>query len=354
MQLDFIPRSELSAFEWDHESKHWQRPELDRDMLRELTTRSTWNGLWRIGVFVAMLAAAAVATVWASRYSPWLAILPLYAYYFLFGFWVAIGHELQHKIVFARPFDRGSEIIYFVVQFLMWNSPRYARVSHRLHHRYTMVQGIDPETDWPKVITTRWLRRYFWGRILAVLVVGSLWDLWQAVVLQIRRIAGHQDRMMRNHCSAADIKAIRIESAVFLALHVAIAATAIWWRRWEPVLFVTIAWQIGWAIEGMWHQTEHIGRCYDVNDQRLCTRSIRVGWLIRFLYWGLDDHVDHHMFPAVPSRNLPRLHALLKDDLAEPRNMIGNWKEMFAIAREKDEHPEHEFAAVPLVTTSCT
>ncbi len=30
---------------------------------------------------------------------------------------------------------------------LLWNSPRYARSSHMLHHRCTMVRGMDPECD---------------------------------------------------------------------------------------------------------------------------------------------------------------------------------------------------------------
>ena len=86
----------------------------------------------------------------------------------------------------------------------------------------------------------------------------------------------------------------------------------------------------------------------NVNDQRLCTRSVRVGPLVHLIYWGLDDHVDHHQFPAVPSRNLPKLHKILKKDLAEPKSMIACWREMFAIACEKDHHPESEYIPIAL------
>lgn len=66
------------------------------------------------------------------------------------------------------------------------------------------------------------------------------------------------------------------------------------------------------------------------------------------LYWGLDDHVDHHIYPAIPSRNLPKLHALIGKDLPEPRNIIGCWREIYAIAREKDQNPTHEYVPFPL------
>jgi fatty acid desaturase len=343
MQLEFTSRDRLSDYQWNSQLRQWARVELDRETLKQLTQRSTVSGLVRVGFFVLLLAAAAVATVLVSRYSLWLAIPVLYVYYFLYGFWVAIGHELQHKTVFARSFDWFSEVLFFFVQTLIWNSPRYARISHWLHHRYTMVRGVDPETDWPEVITSKWLRRFFWGLVLKILVVGAVVDLVRAVFTQASRALGRKDAMMRDHCSPADITAIRIESLAILLIHTGVVACAIVFARWELIVFVTIAWQIGGPIEGLWHNTEHIGRLYNVNDQRLSTRSVRVSPFVRLIYWGLDDHVDHHLFPGIPSRNLPKLHRLLQKDLAEPRSMIGCWAEMFAIAREKDRAPNQEY-----------
>lgn len=347
-KLEFTRRSELSDYEWDANTKHWNRPELDRDVLKKLSEPSTLNGLLRVGLFVFFLSISAAVSIYASRYNLLIAIPLFYLYFFFFGFWVAIAHELQHKTVFAKSFDGFSECLFFVVQTLIWNSPRYARISHRLHHRNTMVQGVDPETDWPAVITTPWLKRYLWGLILRILVVGAVIELFRDVIRQLRRVLGFKDRMMRDHCSETDIRVIRIESLVILLIHTAIVAAAIGLRRWELIVLVTIAWQIGNAIEFLWHQTEHIGRMYNVNDQRLCTRSVRVGPLIHLIYWGLDDHVDHHYFPVVPSRNLPKLHKILKKDLAEPKSMINCWREMFAIAREKDSHPENEYVPIAL------
>jgi len=164
------------------------------------------------------------------------------------------------------------------------------------------------------------------------------------------RLLGKKDWMMRDHCDAADIRAIRIESAAILAIHLGVVILAVIFRRWEPIVFMTLAWQIGSAIEMLWHQTEHIGRLYDVTDQRFATRSVHVSPFLKLIYWGLDDHVDHHMFPSVPSRNLPKLHQALHTDadLAKPRSMLGCWKEMFAIAREKDQRPRSEYVPVAL------
>ena len=38
----------------------------------------------------------------------------------------------------------------------------------------------------------------------------------------------------------------------------------------------------------------------------------------RYLYWNMNYHLEHHMFPLVPYHRLPKLHALVKDDCPMP------------------------------------
>jgi fatty acid desaturase len=341
-----VTRDEMAGYEWDSQRKDWKRPKIDREVLKELSARSTVNGLLRIAYFVLLLALSAAAAVSVSRIDLWLAIPVLYVYYFFYGFWVAILHELQHKTVFAEREDWLNEVFLFITQTIAWNSPTYARISHRLHHRYTMVRGVDPETDWPEVITSRWLRNFLLYLVARILVVGALVELGKAVWLQVERIAGRRDRMMREHCSEAEVTAIRIESLAILLIHAAAAAAAIVFHVWWILAFFTLAWQIGSPMEILWHATKHIGRPYNVNDHRLNTRSIRVSGFIKLIFWGLDDHVDHHLFPVVPSRNLPKLHRILEKDLPDPDNIFGCWAEMFEISKEKDRDPRREFVSV--------
>jgi fatty acid desaturase len=345
-RMRFAARGELGGYEWDNQRKEWRRPSVEREVLKRLSKRSTADGLARIAYFAFLQAAPAVAAVYIGQISMWLTIPVLYVYYYLYGFWVAIAHELQHRTAFAESADWFSEIIFFIVQALMWNSPTYARISHRLHHRYTMVRGVDPETDWPEVITTKWLREFVLGLVLKILVVGAVIDLYSSIRTQIERTAGKMNGMVRDHCTERDIAAIRIESLALLVFHGAVAATAAAFRAWELLACVTIAWQIGSPIEVLWHATEHIGRPYNVNDHRLNTRSIRVSRFTKSIFWGLDDHVDHHLYPIVPSRNLPKLHGILEKYLPIPGNVFGCWAEMFEIAKEKDRDPRREFVSV--------
>ncbi len=341
--MKFTPREELSNYAWNHQGSNWKRMEIDPAVIRKLSERSTWNGLWRVSLFISFVGITSTATLMIAKHNLWLAMIPLYGYWFFYGFWVAIGHELQHQTVFDKNTKWFSEPLFYLIQTFMWNSPTYARKSHQLHHRCTMVRGVDPETDWPEIFDTNYVRGSLIGIIRSILIVGAFHGLYRDISTQIRRAAGKKDRMMTDHCNEQEILTIRRESLGILFFHLAVVAIAIVFQRWELLLFITIAWQVGSPIENLWHNTEHVTRIYNVNDQRLCTRSVKVGPFVKLIYWGLDHHIDHHIYPQVPSRNLPALHKLIHDKLPEELGVIDCWREMFAIAKEKAANPRNEY-----------
>ena len=66
----------------------------------------------------------------------------------------------------------------------------------------------------------------------------------------------------------------------------------------------------------MFGLTQHAGLAEDVLDHRLNSRTVYMNPVFRFLYWNMNYHVEHHMFPMVPYHALPALHAEMKADYA--------------------------------------
>ncbi len=56
----------------------------------------------------------------------------------------------------------------------------------------------------------------------------------------------------------------------------------------------------------------------NVLDHRLNTRTILLGPVNRFIYWNMNYHIEHHMFPMVPYYRLAELHEELKADMPAP------------------------------------
>lgn len=62
--------------------------------------------------------------------------------------------------------------------------------------------------------------------------------------------------------------------------------------------------------------------------QVLTSRNIRPSLLIDFLYGGLNYQVEHHLFPAMPQKNLARARELTREYCAErgvPYHEVGFW-----------------------------
>ena len=57
-------------------------------------------------------------------------------------------------------------------------------------------------------------------------------------------------------------------------------------------------------------------------DHRLNCRTVYMNPVIRFLYWNMNYHVEHHMFPMVPYHTLPALHEEMKADMPKPYSGI--------------------------------
>jgi fatty acid desaturase len=116
-----------------------------------------------------------------------------------------------------------------------------------------------------------------------------------------------------------------------------------WWLL--PVL-ITLAPFYGGGLQLLCNHTQHIGLQDNVDDFRLCTRTILLNPFVRFLYWHMNYHIEHHMYAAVPCYYLAKLHAAIKSDLPHcPNGLIEAWTEIIAILRKQKEDPAYQFVA---------
>jgi fatty acid desaturase len=54
----------------------------------------------------------------------------------------------------------------------------------------------------------------------------------------------------------------------------------------------------------------------------------------------MNYHLEHHMYPAIPYRNLPQLHALIGNDLPAPHpNIVAAYADIFRTWKAQKKDP---------------
>ena len=81
--------------------------------------------------------------------------------------------------------------------------------------------------------------------------------------------------------------------------------------------------------------TQHAALAEDVLDHRQNCRTVMMNPVHRFLYWNMNHHVEHHMFPTAPYHALPALHREVSPDMPVPHHSIADaYREIIpAVAR---------------------
>ena len=92
----------------------------------------------------------------------------------------------------------------------------------------------------------------------------------------------------------------------------------------------------------MFDFVQHAGLANNVKDHRLCVRTVKLNPIFSFLYWHMEYHLEHHMFPMVPSYNLKTLHEVVKDQMPKPKNGLWNaYKEIIPAIIKQAKEPSY-------------
>jgi fatty acid desaturase len=126
-------------------------------------------------------------------------------------------------------------------------------------------------------------------------------------------------------------KVIRV-ARVWVAIYAAVIALALAMGSILPLMLVGLP-----RLYGAWHHVltgllQHGGLADNVTDHRLNSRTVLMNPVSRFIYWNMNYHIEHHMFPMVPYHRLPDLHARIRADLPAPSpSIIAAYAEMLPV-----------------------
>jgi fatty acid desaturase len=163
----------------------------------------------------------------------------------------------------------------------------------------------------------------------AVLNFFGIVDAYHAMKDMVLNTFGILDAEQKTYIPEMEQPRVFTVARVWFAIYAATIATAISMGSILPLMLIGLP-----RLYGAWHHVlcgliQHGGLAENVLDHRLNSRTVYMNPISRFIYWNMNYHVEHHMFPMVPYHALPRLHELIKHDLPPANDgFIDAYREM--------------------------
>ena len=307
-------------------SAQWYASPIDRKAMKELMRRSDGpairdTALWFGALFVS---GAAGYALWGS----WWAVIPFAIYGVLYGSasdsrW----HECGHGTAFKTPWM--NDAVYNIACFMIFREPTVWRWSHARHHTDTIIVGRDPEIAYPRPPDL----------LMALVNLFALKNVASGLASLFRHAAGRMSAAEASFIPRSEHAKVYRTARLWLDILAAIVVACLGTRSVLPAMYIGLPTLYGCWLHIVFGTTQHAGLDEDVLDHRLNSRTVMMNPVLRFLYWNMNYHVEHHMFPLVPYHALPRLHEIVKADCPPPYpSLLAAYREIIpALLRQTRE-----------------
>lgn len=282
----------------------WWEPRIDRTALKGLMKRSDGPGLYFLAVWAGLLVVTGL-TIHFGRGTGWV-VPAVIAYGVVLGFAYAPSHECAHGTAFRTRWL--NEAVLWISSFIWGESPTHRRFAHSHHHTYTWHWKVDAQMGYCNPVS---LRTYLGD------VIGLV-EFLPRLKLTLRHARGRILERERVYLPESQVPTLVREARILLAGYLALLAWAAIGQTWVPLLYFFIPRFAGAFGVFLFITSQHMAMNQNVYDHRQNSRSMTNAWLSRVLYWNMNYHIEHHLYPSVPFHALPALNAAIRDQLPEP------------------------------------
>lgn len=303
----------------------WFAPTMDRKDLRRLMRRSDSHGLAYFGTWM-ILVSFSGWLIYSSASA--LTLVPaIFVHGAVMGFSYAASHECAHGTAFKTRWL--NELVFWITSVVFIEEPLYRRYSHASHHTFTWFNGKDAQKPYGNPVS--WWTYISHTSGLAMPIV-ALWTMWRIAI-------GNLNVQEREFAPASEVPKMIRNARIMLLVYASLFFWAALMQTATPFVFFFIPRIVGGWLVNLYINTQHMCMDEDIADHRFSSRTIRCSPLGRLLYWNMNYHIEHHIFPMVPFHSLRALRNEIRNEL--PRDTGGvfatNAQIIGAIARQKDD-----------------
>ena len=310
-------------------TENWYKTPIPRNEMKALMRRSDQPALRDTFLLFTLMFGFAGGAI--ALHPTWWSVPFWMAYGVLYGTAMdSRWHECGHGTAFKTRWM--NKVVYQIACFCIMRDPSCWKFSHARHHSDTIIVGRDPEVA---------IMRPVVAFKLLINVVGLL-DAYDAFRRMFAHAVGRILPDEADYTPEVSHPAVIRTARIWLIIYAAAIGAALWFQSWIPVLLIGLP-----RLYGCWHMVmcgwlQHGGLADNVTDHRLNSRTVYINPISRFIYWNMNYHIEHHMFPLVPYYRLPELHEAVKHDYPAPNTSIWQaYAEMTPALIRQIRDPDH-------------
>ena len=331
IHLDYslIGENSTLAIEKGLAEADWYQCPIPRGTLRLLLERRDGPALRNTILWFALILGSGFATyaLWGS----WWAIVPYLIYSVLYASTSdSRWHEAGHGTAFKT--DWMNNALYEIASFMVMRESTVWRWSHTRHHSDTIIVGRDPEIAVPRPANLKAILKAFFN-------LSVYPKYFRRILLHS---AGGMSAEEKTYIPEMEFPKIYRRARVYVFIYAAITALSLYSGSVLPLMLVGLTNLFGTWLMVVYGLTQHAGLAENVLDHRLNCRTVYMNPVNRFLYWNMNYHVEHHMFPLVPFHALPKLHDSVKSDCPAPYpSLFAAWREIIPAVLKQVKDPAY-------------
>ena len=283
----------------------WYTTPVPRQKMRELLERRDGPAVRDTLLWFALLVASGALgfVLWGS----WWAAIPFAIYGVIYASssdsrW----HEAGHGTAFKT--DWMNNALYEIASFMVCRESTPWRWSHTRHHSDTIIVGRDPEIAVPRPPDIAGILMSFFN------LKGVPKEFGKMLLHCTGRLTAEEQTYIPEFAQ----RAVFFKARIYVLIYFSVVGLAVYTGSILPLMYVGLPNFYGSWLMVVYGLTQHAGLAENVLDHRLNCRTVYLNRVHRYLYWNMNYHAEHHMFPLVPYHALPRLHALVKHDMPRP------------------------------------
>jgi MocE subfamily Rieske [2Fe-2S] domain protein len=338
VQLDYSLTGLNASLAVEHglAEAEWYQCPVPRETMRKLLERRDGPAARDTILWFALIFGSGFATyaLWGS----WWAIAPYALYSVLYASTSdSRWHESGHGTAFKT--DWMNNALYEIASFMVMRESTVWRWSHNRHHSDTIIVGRDPEIPAPRPPDVKAIAMSFFN-------LGVYPRYFKHIVLHA---CGHMSADEKTYIPETEFAKVYLRARIYVTIYLLVIGLATVTHSILPLLLAGLTNLFGSWLMVVYGFTQHAGLAENVLDHRLNSRTVYMNRINRYLYWNMNYHIEHHMFPLVPYHALQWLHTAVKDDCPAPYSgLSAAWREILpAIMRQVKDPAYHVKRRLP-------